>query len=180
MPVYLGIDWSQAKHDAAFLNEAGAVIAQLVLPHRPEGLLQLDATPQQLGVAPSECLVGLETAHNLLVDFLWDRDYTQLYVLPPKKVQRSRERYRLSGASSDPSDAFVIADLLRTDRQRFQPWLPDTLLTRQIRAKVSLIHHLTQTKVHLSNRLQPAPGVRAGGGPSSLLSAVTPHLQRSD
>ena len=154
MSVYLGIDWSQAKHDAVFLNEAGAVIAQLVLPHRPEGFLQLDATRQQLGVEAQECLVGLETAHNLLVDFLWDRDYRQVYVLPPKMVQRSRERYRLSGARSDPSDAFVIADVLRTDRNRLQPWYPDMLLTRQIRAKVSLIHHLTDSAVRLSNRLQ--------------------------
>jgi hypothetical protein len=44
IPVYLGIDWSQAKHDAVFLNEAGAVITQLTLPYRPKGLLQLDAT----------------------------------------------------------------------------------------------------------------------------------------
>ena len=154
MPVYLEIDWSQAKHDAVFLNEPGAIVAQLTVSHRPEGFLQLDTTRQQLGVAPSECLVGLETAHNLLVDFLWDRDYTQIYILAPKMVQRSRERYRLSGARSDLSDAFVIADVVRTDRQRLQPWSRDMLLTRQIRAKVSLIHHLTQTKVHLSNRLQ--------------------------
>ena len=98
--------------------------------------------------------MGLETAHNLLVDFLWDRDYTQYYVLPPKMVQRSRERYRQSGARSDPSDAFVIADVLRTDRNRLQPWFRDTLLTRQVRAKVSLIHHLTESGVRLSNRLQ--------------------------
>jgi transposase len=154
MPVYLGIDWSQEKHDAAFLNEAGAIIAQLTIPHRPEGFLQLDTTRQRLGVAASECLVGLETAHNLQVDFLWDRGYTQVYVLVPKMVQRSRERYRQSGASSDPSDAFVIADILRTDRNRLQPWFPDSLLTRQIRAKVSLIHHLTESGVRLSNRLQ--------------------------
>ena len=48
MPVYLGIDWSQAKHDAVFLhqgprsrlNEAGTLVAQLTLSHRPEGFLQ--------------------------------------------------------------------------------------------------------------------------------------------
>ena len=100
MPVYLGIDWSQAKHDAAFLNEAGAVVAQLTLSHRPEGFLQLDTTRQQLGVEAPECLVGLETAHNLLVDFLWIGTTRRLYVLPPKMVQRSRERYRQSGARS--------------------------------------------------------------------------------
>ena len=69
-------------------------------------------------------------------------------------VQRSRERYRQSGARSDLSDAFVIADVLRTSRGRLQPWFPNSLLTRQIRAKVSFIQHLTHTAVRLSDRLQ--------------------------
>jgi transposase len=154
MTVSLGIDWSQEKHDAVFLNQAGALLAQLTLPHSPDGFLRLDATRQQLGVGPLECLVGLETAHNLLIDFLWDRGYRHVYVLPPKVVRRSRERYRLSGARSDLSDAFVVADVLRTDQGRLQPWFPDTLLTRQIRAKVSLVHHLTGSIVRLSNRLR--------------------------
>jgi transposase len=46
--------------------------------------------------------------------------------------------------------------VLRTDRARLQPWHPDSLLTRQIRAKVSLIQHLTHSVVRLSNRLRAA------------------------
>jgi transposase len=154
MQVYLGIDWSQAKHDAVFLNQAGALLAQFEFQHTPDGFLRLDKARQKLGVKPEECRVGLETSHNLLVDFLWDRGYCQVYVLPPKMVNRSRERYRLSGARSDPSDAFVVADVLRTDQRRLQPWFPDNLLTRKIRAKVSLIHHITRSKVRFSNRLR--------------------------
>jgi hypothetical protein len=37
---------------------------------------------------------------------------------------------------------------------RLQPWRPDCLLTRQIRAKISLILHLTQETTRLSNRLR--------------------------
>jgi transposase len=154
MKVYLGIDWSQEKHDAVFLNEAGALLAQLTVPHSPEGFFKLDDTRGELGITPLECVVGLETAHNILIDFLWDRGYQRVYVLSPKMVQRNRERYRLSGARSDLSDAFVVADVLRTDQGRLQPWFPDTLLTRQMRAKVSLIHHLTGSIVRLSNRLR--------------------------
>jgi transposase len=154
MTVYLGIDWSQDKHDAVYLNAAGARLADLTFPHSPEGFSRLEEIRQRLGVEPCQCLVALETSHNLLVDFLWDRGYDQVYVLPPKMVQRSRERYRLSGARSDPSDAYVIADVLRTDRGRLQPWFPDTVLTRRIRSKVSLIDHLTAGIVRLSNRLR--------------------------
>jgi len=154
MQVYLGIDWSEKKHDAVFLNETGASVAQLTFPHLPEGFHQLDRTRDRLGIQAEQCTVGLETAHNLLIDFLWDRGYCQIYVVPPCVVKGSRSRYRQSGARSDPSDAYVVADILRTDRGRLQPWFPDSLLTRQMRASVSLINHLTRSIVRLSNRLR--------------------------
>ena len=77
MTVYIGIDWSQLKHDVCFLNEAGAAIARVVLAHSPEGFARFEAHRQQLGVSPVECLVGIETAHNLVIDYLWGHGYTQ-------------------------------------------------------------------------------------------------------
>jgi transposase len=81
-------------------------------------------------------------------------EYHQVYVIPPSVVKSTRGRYGQSGARSDERDAFLLADLLRTDRARLQPWRPDSLLTRQMRAKVSLIHHLTGHVVRLSSRLR--------------------------
>ena len=52
MTVYIGIDWSQAKHDVCVLNEAGAAVAQFALPHLAEGLLKLEEQRQQL---PCSC-----------------------------------------------------------------------------------------------------------------------------
>jgi hypothetical protein len=154
MQVYLGIDWGHKKHDAMFLNQTGACLAQLSVPHNPEGFQQLDFTRGQLGVSQDDCIVGLETVHNLLIDFFWDRGYRQVYVVPPSVTKSNRGRYRSSGARSDPTDAFVVADILRTDQGRLQPWFPDSQLTRQIRAKVSLIRHLTGNIICLSNRLR--------------------------
>ncbi len=42
MQVYLGIDYSQNKHDMAILNEAEAVIAQQTIGHSQDGFLKLD------------------------------------------------------------------------------------------------------------------------------------------
>jgi len=154
MEVYIGIDWSQSKHDVAMMNEAGAVVVQGVIAHSEEGFLKLELLRRRLGVQPEQCMVGLETAHNLLIDFLWSRNYSHVYVVPPNVVKSNRGRYRQSGARSDASDAVVLADLLRTDRGRLQPWHPDSALTCQIRAKVSLICFLTREIVALSNRLR--------------------------
>jgi transposase len=154
MQVYIGIDWSEAKHDVLFMNRSGVAVAQLTIPHSLEGFEQLEFTRQGLGVEPKVCLIGLETAHNLIIDFLWSRGYSQIYVVPPTTIKGNRSRFRHSGARSDVSDALVIADCLRTDRRRLQPWKPDHPLTQHIRARVSLANYLTREVVRLSNRLR--------------------------
>ncbi len=154
MEVYIGIDWSENKYDMCFMNRARASIAKLIIPASTDGFLQLDARRRALGVPPQACLVGLETAHNLMIDFLWAYGYHHVYVVPPGVVKANRGRQGQSGARSDPSDAWLIADILRTDHARLTPWYPDSLLTRQMRAKVSLILHLTRQTTRLSNRLR--------------------------
>jgi transposase len=154
MQVYTGIDWSENKHDVAFMNEAGITIAQLTIPHTPDGFLELDAARVTLDVAPQDCIVGLETVHNLLIDFLWSRQYDQVYIIPPSITKSNRGRFGSSRKRTDKSDAILLADILRTDRGRLQPWHPDSLLTRQIRAKVSLCTFVTRNIVRTSNRLR--------------------------
>jgi len=153
MQVFLGIDWSHTHHDACFLNERGQVLSRLTVPHATDGLAQLDQAREQLGVARAECQVGLETAHTLLIDFLWDQGYPHVFVIPPGAIKGARRRYRQTNAHTDQSDAWVIADVLRTDPQTLHPWCPDGLIVRQLRAKVGLLHFLTKEIRRVSNRL---------------------------
>jgi transposase len=154
MNVYLGIDWSQLKHDLCWMNEAGAVVAQQTVLHSADGFARLDDARHRLGVAPEACLVGIETAHSLLIDFLWARGYSQLFVLPPGMINGTRGRFRQSGAKSDASDARLIADVLRTDRARLMAWHPDGPLVQQMRAKVGLMLYLKRNIVRWTNRLR--------------------------
>jgi transposase len=154
MSTYIGIDWSKEKHDICILNEAGTPIARHIIAHSPEGFQKLEKLRKQLGLKVGECQVGIETAHSLLIDYLWGHGYHQIFVIPPGVIHSSRSRYRQSGARTDQSDAFVIADVLRTDRVRLQLWQPDHVLTRQIRSQVGLLDHLTHHCVQFSNRLR--------------------------
>jgi transposase len=154
MQVYIGIDWSSEKHDIAFLNSTGELLGQLVIGNTPEGFARFDDFRTKLGVAAGDCLVGIETSHLLLVDYLSTHQYSQLYILPPSQVYAARGRKRASRASSDPQDAQLIADLLRTDRARWPVWQPDSLLTQQIAALVSLERFLTRDIIRLTNRLR--------------------------
>jgi len=153
MQVFFGIDWSHTHHDACFLEARGQVLSRLTVKHTTEGLAQLDRAREQLGVTRAECQVGLETAHTLLIDFLWDQGYPNVFVIPPGAIKGARRRYRQTNAHTDQSDAWVIADVLRTDPATLHPWRPDGLIVRQLRAKVSLLHFLTKEIRRLSNRL---------------------------
>jgi len=82
MSVYMGIDWSAKKHDIVILNEAGAIIARDTISHQAAGFAQLDKTRKSLSVPATDCLVGMETAHNILIDYLWGQGYGQVYVIP--------------------------------------------------------------------------------------------------
>lgn len=89
-----------------------------------------------------------------VVDFPWAWDYNQLYVIPPAVIKSNRGRFSSSGARDDARDGHLIAEVLRTDHGRLQPWFSDRPLTRQIRAKVSLLHYLTKQTVRCANRLR--------------------------
>jgi len=154
MKVYIGIDWSENKHDVCCMQEQGEVVLLLQIQHRMAGFRQLDQARQSLGVGREEVVIGLETAHNLLVDYLWDQGYEQIYVLPPSVVKSAQTRYRQSGAKDDRWDARLIADVLRTDQPRYAIWKPDLPLTRQIRAEVRFAMQLGREVVRDGNRLR--------------------------
>jgi transposase len=154
MQVYIGIDWSEKKHDVVYMNREGAVMSSMVIEHSQAGMKKLETVNQKYGLKAEEVVIGLETAHNLLIDYLWSQNYGQIYVVPPSVVKGSEGRYGSSGSMHDPKAAQLIADILRTDRGRLQSWRPDTGLTRQMRAEVSLIIFLTKETTRLSNRLR--------------------------
>jgi len=154
MEVYIGIDWSENKHDVAIMNEAGKLLVQFSIEHTPDGFAKILSRCRRFGIESENAVVGLETAHNLLMDFLWARGFAEVYVVPPGVVSSSRGRYRQSGANTDAYDSAVIADLLRTDRHRLHPWQPDSLLARQVRADVSLHGHFTKTSTQQCLRLR--------------------------
>ncbi|HFD40023.1 MAG TPA: IS110 family transposase, partial [Anaerolineae bacterium] len=152
MKLLIGLDWSQDHHHICFMAPNGSLQAAFEIPHSVAGFARLDKERAKFGVPATECLVALETAHNLIVDYLWDHHY-QVYVIAPTVVKGARGRYGASGAYTDATSARLLADLLRTDRARFIPWKPDGPLVRQMRAKLSLIEALRKDIQRWSNRL---------------------------
>jgi transposase len=59
--------------------------------------------------------IGIETGRGLFVAALAAAGY-QVFAVNPMSTSRYRDRHSTSGAKSDPGDAKVLADMVRTDR----------------------------------------------------------------
>jgi transposase len=154
MTLYIGIDWSEQKHDVVMMNAAGGVVLRLVIAHSLAGFTQLDQAREKLHIGVEECLVGLETQHNLIVDFLWGQGYERVYILPPRATESGRRRFKSSPAHDDQDDAELIAELLRVELHRFRAWQPGSDLIQAMRCKVKYIQFLTHQIVQTTNRLR--------------------------
>lgn len=74
---------------------------------------------------PTSIEIAIETDKGLLVAALVAAGFT-LFAINPRAVARYRERHGQAGGKSDPGDAAVLADILRTDRHRHRPLPADT------------------------------------------------------
>jgi len=69
---------------------------------------------------PAELPVAIERPSGLVVEALLATGHP-VVPIHPNAVKASRPRYRAAGGKSDPGDAYLLADLLRTDGHRFRP-----------------------------------------------------------
>ncbi len=143
-----GLDWASEEHAICIVDAAGAIRESFSVRHDASGLGEL---VRRLCRYP-ELRIAIERPDGLLVDTLVDGG---LRVVPihPNKLKAARERYSSSGAKSDPGDAYVLADLLRTDGHRFRELAPLSEATRALRALVRSRDDLVKARVALTNQL---------------------------
>ncbi len=149
----IGIDQSHKKHDICITDSSGRQLAGGEVANGVDGFQWVHEQCQRLGIAAQECTVALESAHFLLVDYLLDWNY-QVYVIPSRAVNRYRDRHRQSSSRSDRRDAYILADLLRTDRHRFVPLTADLPLTRKLCSLVRLLSTVKENAGRVSNQLR--------------------------
>lgn len=125
--IFVGNDWSEDHHDVCVMDEAGAVLAGVRLPEGIEGLGRVHALLAEHADGPEEVVVGIETDRGLWVGALVAAGY-EVFAVNPLAVNRYRDRHATSGAKSDPGDAKLLADLVRTDRHNHRPVAGDSKL----------------------------------------------------
>lgn len=116
MRLFVGDDWAEAHHDVEVMDGSGRRLAKARLPEGVTGMARLHAMIGELvgdEADEAEVLVGIETDRGPWVQALVAAGYTVLAV-NPLQAARFRDRLGVSGAKSDPGDAHVLADMVRT------------------------------------------------------------------
>lgn len=152
MPFFVGIDWASQAHAVCVIDETARIQWQGTVPHTAEGLTELLGRLRRFRHRGG-LHIALERPSGLLVDTLVDAGL-EIVPIHPNALKASRPRYSAAGGKTDPGDAFILADLLRTDGHRFRPLRAPSDETRALRALVRGRDDLVAQRVVLANQLR--------------------------
>jgi transposase len=150
---FVGLDWATQTHALCVIDEQGSVRDRFEIAHDAAGLRELVGKLRGVARDAAQLAVAIERPSGLLVDTLVEAGYS-VVPIHPNVVKATRPRYRSHGAKSDASDAYLLADLLRTDGARFAPLKPQSDAIRALRALVRGRDDLVATRVQLANQLR--------------------------
>jgi transposase len=152
--IWCGIDWSERHHDVALVDDEGALVAKRRIPESAAGFGQLlELLAEHGGRSDAPIPVAIETAKGLLPVALQAAGY-RLFPINPLAVSRYRDRYAVSRAKSDPGDALVLANILRTDLAAHRPVPDDSELAATIRVLARAQQDAVWDRQQIVNKLR--------------------------
>lgn len=148
-PRFGGVDWAADAHAVAVVDQAGTLADEFEIEHSASGLEELC---RRLG-GHHVARVAIERPDGPVVEILLGAGF-EVVVVSSRSVRALRERYGLAGNKSDRSDAYVLADCLRTDGHRWRSLEPDSPATVTLRTTVRARKDLVETRVAVANQLR--------------------------
>ncbi len=147
--VCAGLDWAKDDHAVCIIDPDGEVLDRFTIEHTAAGLKTLVRRLLNGGVAE----IGIERGDGPVVEALLQAELVVL-VISPNQVKNLRSRYGSAGNKDDRFDAYVLADVVRTDRRRLTPLTRSTPQTRALRSSVRARRDLVEHRVGLANQLR--------------------------
>ena len=151
--IFVGVDWAEAHHDVHLADDEGRRLATARLPEGVEGIARFHELVGAHVQDPGEVLIGIETDRGLFVSALVGAGYG-VYAVNPKSTSRYRDRHSTSGAKSDPGDAQVLCDMVRTDRHRHRLMAADSAEVEAIKVLARAHQSMVWSKGRQSNLLR--------------------------
>jgi len=146
--LFAGLDWASRTHMVCVVDDAGQIKIRFEIANSGKSFAGLVKRLTKLGVEA----VAIERCDGPLVEALLDAGL-KVVVINPRQVKGLRTRYTGSGAKSDASDAYLLADVLRTDGHRLQALDRDSEATAVLRALSRTRKDLIEARVGLVNQL---------------------------
>ncbi|MPZ74346.1 MAG: IS110 family transposase [Nitriliruptorales bacterium] len=144
-----GVDWATDTNEQCIVDAAGDVVLRRNTTHDAAGIRRLVEGFLRHEVRQ----VAIERPDGPVVDALLAADL-EVVVITPRQVKHLRARYGAAGNKDDRFDAYVLADVLRTDGQRLTPLTPDSAQTLALRSAVRARTDLVEARVALCNQLR--------------------------
>jgi len=152
MSYFAGLDWGEVEHAVCVIDSGGQRVAGFTVPHTAVGLAELCARLARIAAAV-DLPIAIERPSGVVVDTLVEAGHT-VFPVHPNALKACRPRYRAAGGKSDPGDAWILADVLRTDGHRLRPLRPISDPVRALRALVRTRDDLVAERVALANQLR--------------------------
>ena len=147
--VCAGVDWAKDDHAVCVVDADGEVLDRFTVEHTAAGLKRLIARLLRAGVVE----VGIERGDGPVVEALLAAELV-VFVIAPSQLKNLRSRYGSAGNKDDRYDAYVLADVVRTDRRRLSPLTRSTPATIALRSTVRARRDLVEHRVAAANQLR--------------------------
>jgi transposase len=147
--VTAGVDWAKDDHAVCVAGDQGEALERFTVRHDAAGLRQLAARLLRAGASQA----GIERGDGPVVDTLLAAGLT-VFVIPPGQVKNLRSRYGSAGNKDDRFDAYVLADVVRTDARRLRPMERDSDQAAALRSAVRARRDLVGHRVAAANQLR--------------------------
>jgi hypothetical protein len=153
--LFVGDDWAEDHHDVYLMNDTGDRLASRRLPEGLAGMRVFHELVAAHAEDPAQVVIGIETDRGLWVDALTAAEY-RVFAINPLAVARYRDRHHVSGAKSDPSDAKLLADLVRTDRHNHRLIAGDSGTAEAVKVLARAHQNLIWARTRHTNGLRSA------------------------
>jgi hypothetical protein len=151
--IFVGVDWAEAHHDVHVEDQDGRRLGGGRLAEGVAGIARFHELVGGHAGEAAEVVIGIETDRGLFVAALVAAGY-QVFAVNPMSTSRYRERHSTSGAKSDPGDAKVLADMVRTDRHNHRPVAADSDTVEAVKVLARAHQSMIWSRGRLTNGLR--------------------------
>jgi transposase len=149
----LGVDWADQFHQIWVSDPEGNKVAEMKIEQNPKGMSDFGRWLNERKAEGIELSAGIEKPHGRIVDFMLDHGVV-VYPINPKALDRARDRFRMSKSKSDSFDAYVLAELVRTDHARLRALEPNSEQAQELKMLTRDYHRLGRQKSRLLNQIE--------------------------